>query len=123
MKDDSDDRLQQEADSDPGFDEMRCPTDICIVCQRKFPRIDSMRRHLINQHLNHLAEGTSLHYTQKTCNNEKAFTKVRCFLWHAATVHYYDLNIGTKVLDHLFLVSPTEESLVQQQMWLMLLEV
>jgi len=123
MKDDSDDEPKQEADSNPGLDEMSCPTNICIVCQRKFPRIDSVRRHLINQHLNRLAEGTSLHCTQKTCNNEKAFTKARCFLWHAATVHRYDLNIGTKVLDRLFPVSPTEESLVQQQMWLMPLEV
>ena len=123
MKDDSNDEPKQEVDSNPGLDEMSCPTNICIVCQRKFPRIDSVRRHLINQHLNRLAEGTSLHCTQQKCNNEKAFTKVRCFLWHAAMVHRYNLKIGTKVLDHLFLVSPIEELLVQQQMWLMPLEV
>ena len=98
MKDDSDDKLQQEADSDLGFDEMRCPTDICIVCQRKFPRIDSLRRHLISQHLKHLAKGTTLYCTQKTCNNEKAFVNVTRFLSHAATVHSYDLDIGIQSL-------------------------
>jgi hypothetical protein len=108
-KDDSDDEPKQEADSDPGLDEMTCPTSICIVCQRKFSRIDSLRRHLISQHLNRLAEGTSLRCTRKTCNNEKVFFKVKCFLWHAATVHSYDLNIGIDVLDRLSPVSPTEE--------------
>jgi len=109
MNVDNDDKLKQEADSDPGFDEMRCPTDICIVCQRKFPRIDSLRRHLISQHLKHLAEGTTLHCTRKTCNNEKAFVKVRRFLSHAATVHSYDLDIGIRVLDRLSPVSPVDE--------------
>jgi len=52
MKDDSDDEPKQEADLNPSLDEMSCPTNICIVCQRKFPRIDSVRRHLISQHLN-----------------------------------------------------------------------
>ena len=108
-KDDSDDEPKQEADSDPGLDEMTCPTDICIVCQRKFPRIDSLRRHLISQHFNYLAKGTGLRCTRKTCNNEKAFVNARTFLWHAAVVHSYDLNIGTDVLDHLSPVSPTEE--------------
>jgi hypothetical protein len=103
-KDESGDEPKQEADSNPSIDEMTCPTNICIVCQRKFPRIDSLRRHLISQHLNHLAEGKSLRCTRKTCNNEKAFVEVRRFLRHAATVHGYDLNIGIQVLDRLDLV-------------------
>lgn len=106
-KDDSNGEPKQEVGSDPGVDEMSYPTNICIVCQRKFPRIDSLRRHLISQHLKHLARRKNLRCTRKTCNNEKAFFNVRTFLRHAATVHSYDLNIRSHVLDRL--ANPIDE--------------
>ena len=102
--DDSDNELKQEEDPllDPDAD--KCPTDICIIClgscrrsgrrPRKFRRIDSLRRHLIDLHFNRLAEGTGVRCTLDTCKNEEAFVDVTMFLHHAATAHDYDLKIG-----------------------------
>jgi hypothetical protein len=95
---------KQEANSDRGVDDMRCPTDLCIVYQRKIPGIDC-------QHLNRLAEERNLRCIQKTCNNVKAFVNVRGFLWNAATVHSYDLNIGILALSSAVNLLPTTPSI------------
>lgn len=104
--DDRDDETKQKDDPVPDLDEIKCPTDVCIVClgscnrsgrrPRKFRRIDSLRRHLMDQHLNRLAEGTAVHCTLETCKDEKVFVDIRVFLRHAATVHDYDLEIGPR---------------------------
>jgi len=107
-KGDSDDVPKQNAPESVA-DEMRCPTDICIVCERKFSRVDSLRRHLQTQHLNLIRKGSSLCCTRMTCKDNEPFVTANDFLWHAATTHGYDVTDGTRGLDHLCPKSPAEE--------------
>ena len=105
-KDDGNDETKHEEDSIPGVAEMKCPTDVCITCEgscsnpRKFGRIDSLRRHLIDQHFGRLAERTGVHCARETCKGEAAFVDVTVFLCHAVTVHDYDLKRTPRHLKH-----------------------
>jgi hypothetical protein len=103
--DNSDDEAKQEQDL-LGPEVVKCPTDVCIIClgnrsgrrPRKYRRIDSLRRHLIDVHFNHMAKGATVNCTLHSCKIEGGFTDTRAFLHHAATVHDYDLKIRPRHL-------------------------
>jgi hypothetical protein len=67
-KDDSDDKTKQEEEL-LGPEVVKCPTDECIICTRsgrrprKYRRIDSSRRHQIDLHFKHMANGAAIHCT------------------------------------------------------------
>jgi len=88
--------IKIEDDSDTYVNNMKYPTDICIVCSRKITRIDSLRRHLIGQHLTLVDEDSDINCTQETCKNKTAFKDTRVFLNHTATVHKNDIKITLK---------------------------
>jgi hypothetical protein len=102
----------------PTPDETKCPTDVCIICQglhgrsgprlRKFPRIDSTRRHLIDQHLKRLAKGVPVYCTWDTCETITGFADAMAFLNHAATAHDYDLKIRPRQLGGFLHTETTE---------------
>ncbi|KAI3287650.1 hypothetical protein DTO002I6_7616 [Penicillium roqueforti] len=105
--DDVDDDIsgQPEDPSAPEEDNMKCPTDVCIICygiSRRsasnpppyiFPtnRPDSLRRHLIDSHLRYAHDGISC--TWEACRNLPTFTKITEFLAHANNEHMYDIKI------------------------------
>jgi hypothetical protein len=93
--------IQIQDDLDTLYDK-KCSTDICIVCDRRFPRIDSLRRHLISQHLAFVKENSGISCTRSTCKDNSVFEDVLLFLNHAASVHEYDVKI---TLRHLQLTS------------------
>ncbi|KAJ5778330.1 hypothetical protein N7520_001576 [Penicillium odoratum] len=104
--DEDDDLLDPPEESPPlEEDSMNCPTNICIVCcglsrqsslnppPHKFPpdRQDSLRRHLIDTHLQHARNGISCNW--KTCRDVPLFSDITKFLAHASTEHSYDIKI------------------------------
>jgi hypothetical protein len=60
---------------------------------RKYRRIDSLRRHLINVHFNHIAKGTTVNCTLHSYKIKGGFTDTRAFLYYVVIVHDYDLKI------------------------------
>lgn len=97
--DDEPDELpdQPEEPSPRAEDNMKCPTDVCIICYgisrrsasnpppHRFPskRSDSLRRHLIDSHLLHAHDGISCNL--EPYRNLPRFAKVTEFLAHANT--------------------------------------
>ena len=73
---------------------------MCIIClgkcsgrrPREHRRIDPLRRHLIDLHLNHMVED-ALRYALHSCQIEAGFTDAITFLRYTATVHDYDPKI------------------------------
>ena len=96
---------QPEETLPPEEDNMKCPTDICIICYgisrrsvsnpppHRFPsnRPDSLRRHLVDSHLLHANDGISCNW--EACRNLPRFAKITEFLAHAKTKHKYDIKI------------------------------
>jgi hypothetical protein len=106
-EEDVDSVVSQEAELLPTTDKVKCPNDECIVCKglysgqkpRKFQRIDSLRRHLVNEHINRHAEGVPVYCTDDTCKTKEAFNDFTAFLSHAATCHDWDPKIKPQYLD------------------------
>jgi Protein of unknown function (DUF3435) len=88
--------------SNTSVEDLMCPIDICIVCARKFPRIDSLRRHLITQHLSLVNQDSGIQCTRSTCKNFAEFKDAGLFLNHAATIHKYDIKITPRQLDRFY---------------------
>jgi hypothetical protein len=80
---------------------VKCPIDVCIVCDdtrsgrrpRKYCRIYSLRRYLINVHFKYMTDGAAIHCTRHFSKTENSFTEATTFLHHAAAVHDYDPKI------------------------------
>ncbi|KAI3097945.1 hypothetical protein CBS147333_9183 [Penicillium roqueforti] len=104
--DENDDPSDQPEDpSPPEEDNMKCPTDVCIICYsisrrsasnpppHRFPskRPDSLRRHLIDFHLRYAHDGISC--TWEACRNLPRFASITGFLAHASNEHMYDIKI------------------------------
>ncbi|KAJ5993329.1 hypothetical protein N7451_009053 [Penicillium sp. IBT 35674x] len=112
----------------PEEDNMKCATDVCIICcglsrqsssslpPHKFPsnRLDSLRRHLIDMHLVYARGGISCNWEE--CRNVPHFSEITEFLAHAYTAHSYDVNLKLCHLPHVTQtncsdISSREESL------------
>lgn len=108
--------LDDEPDDDPQEDEpsnaemTRCPTDVCIVCldasrnsgrRRPFPvkRVDSLCRHLVDQHLKKMNEDMTIRCTLEPCKGKEAFSDPRRYLAHAWREHEYDIRISERHLE------------------------
>ncbi|KAF1816829.1 hypothetical protein P152DRAFT_463208 [Eremomyces bilateralis CBS 781.70] len=104
--DDSDDSdrtndktLPTQEQSVPSLNERNIPTKACIICpdQHEFSCCDSLRRHIMTQHLSRIAQD-SLHYNKEICKNIGIFNTASDFLNHAAKVHNYDLKFRNQQL-------------------------
>lgn len=106
--DENDDPSDQLEDpSPPEEDNMKCPTDVCIICysifrrsasnppSHRFPskRSDPLRRPLIDSHLLHAHDGISCNW--EGCRNLSRVAKVTESLAHASTAHKH--NIKTRL--------------------------
>ncbi|KAJ5708139.1 hypothetical protein N7488_007940 [Penicillium malachiteum] len=93
---DEDDDLLDPPEESPPLEEdtMNCPTNMY--------RLDSLRRHLIDTHLQHARNGISCNW--KTCRDVPLFSDITKFLAHASTEHSYDIKIK---LCHLLQASQT----------------
>ncbi|CAG8128817.1 unnamed protein product [Penicillium nalgiovense] len=102
--DDEDDDTsgQPEDPSAPEEDNMKCPTDVCIICY------DSLRRHLIDSHLRYAHDGISC--TWEARRNLPTFAKITEFLAHANNEHMYDIKIKLCHLPRMPQFNPSDGS-------------
>ena len=115
-------QTSQPEDLSPEEVNLKCPTDVCIICYgiscrsvsnpppHKFSskRPDSFRRHLIDFHLRHARDGISC--TWEACHKLPRFASSTEFLVHARNEHMYDIKTKLCHLPRMPQFNPSDDS-------------